>query len=121
VPPSCILKRVAPATSSTAIQPERRIRQTYLTRTAEYEVFDGVCVGVKDRRTGQTLPGHLALRARFQGGLDGRGCPVQRPGVGDALVLVDPSSTEGPRRLVTARIEAVARPPRELGGSTRAA
>src|SRR6187549_387121 len=40
---------------------ERRRHRVYMTRNTEYHFRDGVCVAVRDRRTGDWLPGHLAL------------------------------------------------------------
>jgi hypothetical protein len=69
---------------------------------------------VRDRRTGDFLHGHLALRRRIHGGLRFylNGAIVPNPGepkVGEALYF----ATDG-RDLVTSPLEAVERPSKEL-------
>lgn len=48
---------------------ERRIHRVFVTRNSEYHVRRNVCVGVRDRRTGDWLSGHVALRSTVSGGL----------------------------------------------------
>lgn len=48
---------------------ERRIHRVFVTRNSEYHVRRNICVGVRDRRTGQWLSSHLALRSTVSGGL----------------------------------------------------
>jgi hypothetical protein len=48
---------------------ERRIHRIFVTRNSEYHVRRNVCVGVRDRRSGEWLAGHLALRSTVSGGL----------------------------------------------------
>ena len=48
---------------------ERRRHRVYVTKNTEYHFRDGFCVAVRDRRTGEFLHGHLALRRRVHGGL----------------------------------------------------
>ena len=50
-------------------RPERRRHRVYVTRNTEYHFRDGFCVAVRDRRSGDFLPGHLAIRRRLHGGL----------------------------------------------------
>ena len=69
---------------------------------------------MRDRRTGDFLHGHLALRRRIHGGLKFylNGAIVPNPGepkVGEALYF----ATDG-RDLVTSPLEAVERPSKEL-------
>jgi hypothetical protein len=94
--------------------PERRRHRVYVTKNTEYHFRDGFCVGVRDRRTGDFLHGHLALRRRIHGGLKFylNGAIVPNPGepqVGEALYF----ATDG-RDLVTSPLEAVERPSKEL-------
>jgi hypothetical protein len=94
--------------------PDRRRHRVYVTRNTEYHFRDGFCVAVRDRRTGDFLHGHLALRRRIHGGLRFylNGAIVPNPGepaVGEALYF----ATDG-RDLVTSPLEAVERPSKEL-------
>jgi hypothetical protein len=95
-------------------QKDRRRHRVYVTKNTEYHFRDGFCVAVRDRRTGEFLQGHLALRRRVHGGLKFylNGGIVPNPGeprVGEALYF----ATDG-RDLVTSPLEAVERPSKEL-------
>ncbi len=94
--------------------PERRRHRVYVTRNTEYHFRDGFCVAVRDRRTGEFLHGHLALRRRIHGGLRFylNGAILPNPGeprLGEALYFAT-----GGRDLVTSPLESVERPPREI-------
>jgi hypothetical protein len=93
---------------------ERRRHRVYLTRNTEYHFRDDVCVGVRDRRTGDWLPGHLALRRELFGSiqffLNGSLSPHPgEPRVGEALFFA-----HGGRDLITSPLEKVERPPKHL-------
>ena len=93
---------------------DRRRHRVYVTRNTEYHFRDGFCVAVRDRRSGDFLHGHLALRRRIHGGLKFylNGAIVPNPGeprVGEALYF----ASDG-RDLVTSPLESVERPSREL-------
>jgi hypothetical protein len=94
--------------------PERRRHRVYITRNSEYHFRDGFCVAVRDRRTGEFVQGHLALRRRLVGGL--RFFPTGgleasgEPRPGDSLYF----ATSAERELVTSPLERVERPSREL-------
>jgi hypothetical protein len=95
-------------------RPERRRHRVYVTRNTEYHFRDGFCVAVRDRRTGDFLLSHLALRRRVQGGLRFylNGAILPNPGepvAGEALYFAT-----GGRDLVTSPLESVERPPREV-------
>ncbi len=97
--------------------PERRRHRVYVTRNTEYHFRDGFCVAVRDRRTGEFLHGHLALRRRVQGGLkffpSGAIAPnAGEPRPGESLYF----SSDG-RDLVTSPLEAISRPTKELVGA----
>ena len=90
--------------------PDQRRHRVYITRNTEYHFKDGFCVAVRDRRSGEFLQGHLALRRRVQGGLRffGSGAIVPNPGdpgVGEALYF----AADG-RDLVTSPLEKIDRP-----------
>ena len=94
--------------------PERRRHRVYVTRNTEYHFRDGFCVAVRDRRTGDFLQGHLAVRRRLHGGLKffGNGAIVPNPGEprpGEALYF----AADG-RDLVTSPVESVDRPSKAL-------
>ncbi len=93
---------------------ERRRHRVYVTKNTEYHFKDGFCVAVRDRRTGDFLNGHLALRRRIHGGirffLNGAIQPNPgEPQPGEALFF----ATEG-RDLVTSPLEKVDRPTKEV-------
>lgn len=93
---------------------ERRRHRVYVTRNTEYHFRDGFCVAVRDRRSGDFLQGHLAVRRRLQGGLkffpNGAIVPnAGDPQVGEALYF----AADG-RDLVTSPIEKIDRPAKTL-------
>jgi hypothetical protein len=97
--------------------PERRRHRVYVTKNTEYHFRDGFCVAVRDRRTGDFLHGHLALRRRVHGGLRFfmNGAILPNPGepkAGEALYF----ATDG-RDLVTSPLERVERPTKEVVGA----
>ena len=94
--------------------PERRRHRMYITRNTEYHFRDGLCVAVRDRRTGNFLHGHLALRRRIHGGLKFylNGAIVPNPGEprpGEAIYF----AYEG-RDLVTSPLETIERPAKAI-------
>ncbi len=93
---------------------ERRRHRVYVTKNTEYHFRDGFCVAVRDRRTGEFLQGHLALRRRIHGGLKFflNGAIQPSPGEpqpGEALFF----ATEG-RDLVTSPLEKIERPEKKI-------
>ncbi len=94
--------------------PDRRRHRVYVTKNTEYHFRDGFCVAVRDRRTGDFLQGHLALRRRVHGGLkfflNGAIIPnAGEPRVGESLYF----ASDG-RDLVTSPLEGVERPAKEI-------
>jgi len=92
--------------------PERRRHRVYITRNTEYHFRDAFCIAVRDRRTGDFLPGHLAITRQLHGGLKffPNGAIIPNPGdprPGEALYF----AAEG-RDLVTSPVERVERPPK---------
>jgi hypothetical protein len=93
---------------------DRRRHRVYVTRNTEYHFRDGTCVAVRDRRTGDWLPGHLALRRTLFGSIRffQNGSLLPNPGeprVGEALFFAS-----GGRDLITSPLEAVQRPPKTV-------
>jgi hypothetical protein len=94
--------------------PDRRRHRVYVTRNTEYHFRDGFCIAVRDRRTGEFLHGHLALRRRVHGGLKfshngGISPNPGEPREGESLYFASED-----RDLVTSPLESVQRPPREV-------
>lgn len=93
---------------------ERRRHRVYVTRNTEYHFRDGFCVAVRDRRSGDFLQGHLAVRRRLHGGLKffANGAIVPNSGEpqpGEALYF----AADG-RDLVTSPVEKVDRPSKAI-------
>src|SRR5579863_6500554 len=97
--------------------PDRRRHRVYVTRNTEYHFRDGFCVAVRDRRSGEFLHGHLALKRRFQGALkfysNGGISPNSgEPRPGESLYF-----SQNGHDLVTSPLERVDRPSRELAAA----
>lgn len=93
---------------------ERRIHRVFVTRNTEYHVRRDQCVAVKDRRSGEWLRAHLALRGRVSGALrftDEGGIQPNpgTPAIGESLFF-----RASGRDLVTSTILAIERPGRDV-------
>jgi len=93
---------------------ERRVHKVFVTRNTEYHVRKDVCIAVRDRRSGEWLRGHLALRQRVHGGLRftraGGILPnLGSPDVGESIFF----HAEG-RDLVTSPVLVVDRPEKKI-------
>jgi hypothetical protein len=92
---------------------ERRIHKVFVTRNTEYHVRRNLCVGVRDRRTGDWLHGHIALKSRISGGIryseSGVSANEGKPSIGESLFI-----TAGTRDLVTSPVVAIERPERAI-------
>lgn len=93
---------------------ERRIHKVFVTRNTEYHVRRDQCVGVRDRRTGEWLRAHLAVRSRISGAIrfNGEGGILPNTGtprIGDSLFF-----QAAGRDLVTSAIVAVERPEKTI-------
>jgi hypothetical protein len=109
---SCAARAMDPTDSYGG--PERRRHRVYVTRNTEYHFRDGLCVAVRDRRTGEFLHGHLALERKVAGGLrffesGGIAPNPGEPRAGESLYF----ASEG-RDLVTSPVESIERPSREV-------
>lgn len=92
---------------------ERRIHKVFVTRNTEYHIRRDTCVAVRDRRSGEWLRAHMALKNRVHGGIrfSRSGGIVPNPGVprvGESLFF-----HAAGRDLVTSPILSIDRPPRE--------
>ncbi|MCB9593418.1 MAG: hypothetical protein H6719_11860 [Sandaracinaceae bacterium] len=89
---------------------DRRIHKVFVTRNTEYHVRRDTCVAVKDRRSGEWLRSHLALKNKVHGGIrfsrNGGIVPnTGAPRVGESLFF-----HAAGRDLVTSPILSVERP-----------
>lgn len=93
---------------------ERRIHKVFVTRNTEYHLRNHTCVGVRDRRTGDWVDGHLAVRSQLSGTLrfqpqGGIATNLGAPQVGESLFFY----AEG-RDLVTTPVISIERPAKEI-------
>ena len=93
---------------------ERRRRIVYTTRNTDYHVLDGVCVAVRDRRSGRWVERHVALAQRLEGAArlfpNGAAAPtLEPPRVGDPMFF-DAERQVVPTQVVTSRVETIGRP-----------
>jgi hypothetical protein len=94
--------------------PDRRVHRLYVTRNTEYHFRGEVCVAVRDRRTGQWLDAHLAVKRKLTGGVkfhsNGVAVPsCAAPRVGEALYFDE----EG-RELITSLLSSIERPSKQV-------
>ncbi|MEZ4288893.1 MAG: hypothetical protein R3A47_12335 [Polyangiales bacterium] len=93
---------------------ERRVHRVFVTRNSEYHVRRNVCVGVRDRQSGQWLGSHMALKSTVSGGLrfhesGAISASEGLPRVGESLFFVASG-----RDLITSPVIAIQRPEREM-------
>jgi hypothetical protein len=93
---------------------ERRVHKVFVTRNTEYHIRKDLCVAVRDRRSGEWLRAHLALRNKVHGGIrfSRSGGILPNPGapkVGESLFF-----HAAGRDLVTSPILSVDRPARDV-------
>jgi hypothetical protein len=111
----------SPSRAPRYIGPERRRHCIFITRNSEYHCRDGVCLAVRDGKTGTFVQGHpavglkLALGVRFE--RDGHVALSSSAAslssellLGKQLCFTD----EGDLEIVTSVVRAVQRPPREV-------
>src|SRR6185312_10299224 len=98
--------------------PERRRRRVYVTQNHEYHCKDGVCVAVRDTRTGAFLRNHTAIGKKAsaavtlsQGGIASIALPEDaRPGERMHFAL----GVDDRRDVLTSPLRSIERPAREL-------
>jgi hypothetical protein len=88
---------------------ERRRHRALITKNTEYHLKDGICVAVRDRKTGQWCREHPALTMRLVMVSSPDGGPTNSHPVGGRAYFLD----ESQRNLLTSLVERVVRPPRE--------
>lgn len=89
---------------------ERRVHKVFVTRNTEYHIRRDVCVAVRDRRSGEWLRGHLALRQRVHGGLKFTRAGGILPNLGSPEPGESIFFHAGGRDLVTSPVLSVDRP-----------
>ena len=98
--------------------PERRRRRCYVTQNHEYHCRDGVCVAVRDIRTGEFLPDHHAIGKKASAAVR-----LSNEGIQSIAMPEDAKPGErihfasglGDRRdVLTSPLRCVERPPREI-------
>jgi hypothetical protein len=93
--------------------PERRIHKVFVTKNSEYHTRKNVCVGVRDRRSGQWKIGHDALTKSLGGAFkftqDGMMPNDGSPNPGESLFFFGDDST-----VVTSSLISVVRPAKEV-------
>ncbi len=98
---------------------ERRRHRVYMTRNTEYHVRDNVCVAVRDRKSLDWRPAHIALDTKLEGAVkifaNGAVIPnLEHAGPGDALHFSVRDCDGDARPLVTSRIETIDRPAKSI-------
>jgi len=93
---------------------ERRRHRVFVTRNTEYHFRDKLCVAVRDRRSGDFLPAHLAVKRHLGGGVHRlpNGTLVPRedePSPGEALYFLADGLD-----LVTSPLIRVERPQKDI-------
>ena len=92
---------------------EKRKNRLFVTRNTEYHVRNSICVGVRNRQTGDWLMHARALGARLIGTIASPAMPHHKPTVflmpeiGDNLIFLSPMGVD----IVTTRLRGVHRPP----------
>jgi hypothetical protein len=93
---------------------ERRRHTMYVTRNSEYHFRDGLCVAVRDRTSGEWLPGHVAINRTLSGSLKFYPNGAIRPNLGSPRVGESLFFATGGRDLVTSPLLEVGRPEKAL-------
>jgi len=108
------------STSATYDGPERRRHRMYVTRNTEYHTRDGICVAVRNLRTGLYEPDHHALGKRAVAGLvfgPGGGIESMVPAneAHAGIQLCFTSGKPGPdREVITSALKSIERPTKDI-------
>ena len=89
---------------------ERRRHKVFVTRNTEYHFRDGLCVAVRDRRTGEWISDHVALHRPVSGSLQFFPNGAIRPNIGQPRKGEALFFATGGRDLVTSPLIDVERP-----------
>lgn len=100
--------------------PDRRRHRVFVTRNTEYHCRDGICVAVRDRRTGQFATLHVALGRKMSASLKftddggiGSFSPPEAPQLGEQLCF-SAGVEDLDRDVLTSPLTAIERPPKEI-------
>jgi hypothetical protein len=100
--------------------PERRRHKVYVTQNSEYHCRDGICVAVRNKRSGLFVQGHSALGRQLRAGVrfddSGAVSSVSRPDaslVGDQICFCSRTEIHSSTDVVTSPVEAVERPTKD--------
>ena len=96
---------------------DRRVHKVFITRNTEYHLRRDTCVAVRDRRSGQWLRMHMALRNRIHGGIRFSRTGGIMPNLGFPKVGESLFFHAAGRDLVTSPVLSVERPEREVVGA----
>lgn len=93
---------------------DRRIHRVFVTRNTEYHIRRDLCVGVRDRRSGEWLRSHLALRTKVSGALRFTPEGGIRPNMGAPMVGDSLFFQSAGRDVVTSTVISVERPQKTI-------
>jgi len=104
-----------PTVPSGYVGVDRRRHKVYVTHNTEYHTRDGICLAVRDRRTGQWDASHRALGHKMCGALHTPRSATELPyndvpQPGDQVVFDNGKQ----HHVITSELERVTRPPREM-------
>jgi hypothetical protein len=98
--------------------PDRRRRRCYVTQNHEYHCKDGICVAVRDTRSGDFIPKHAAVGKTLTGALVLKGGGIESISPPEDLApgqrmhfAVD---ADDRRDVLTSSLKSIERPPREV-------
>jgi hypothetical protein len=98
--------------------PDRRRHRVFITKNSEYHCRDGICVAVRDVRSGLFRDQHLAIGKRMSSSIlfskEGGIAAISKPGdthVGEQLCF---SSGQLDHEIITSAVKAIERPPKEI-------
>ena len=93
---------------------DRRRHKVYVTRNTEYHFRDGLCVAVRDRRSGEWISDHVALQRPISGSLKFYPNGAIRPSLGQPRMGEALFFATGGRDLVTSPLLEVERPAKAI-------
>lgn len=96
---------------------DRRRHKVYVTRNTEYHFRDGLCVAVRDRRSGEWIRDHVALQRTISGSLKFYPNGAIRPSIGQPRMGEALFFATGGRDLVTSPLIEVDRPAKAIVAS----
>jgi len=88
-----------------------------VTRNTEYHFRDGLCVAVRDRRSGEWIRDHVALQRAVSGSLRFYPNGAIRPSIGEPRTGESLFFATGGRDLVTSPLIDIERPPKHIVSS----